>query len=479
MQQRRGFTLIEMLVSMALVIFIMVILSEAFVTGLETFRQLKALGDMEERLRGVTTVLRNDLAADHFDGRRRLSDVDFWVQGPPRDGYVRIWSGSTRTLEGRDGDNLPSFRAVNDVLQYTVRRRGNRREDFFKGSILVHINPMLPGEDVLNGQTSFFEVDQPAATRYQDPGTYTSQWTENAVFLRPNGSTTQGFVGGAVPLHGLYRRAQLLVTDNRRANWETPIKVTDNRTGAQPLVAYLASNAATFSEISCKKRNPSYNNNAYPDSLYFNNPSDLTIPQRRFGLTQMPLPTNLPGFAGNILPAGYPIRGAITRDAANGYEPDLRYPVFGDTEGPQQNPPLPLLTQDGYLQGADLLIDDVISFEVSVLVAGTTDFISLFDPYFNASLPARPSLRSNSTFYNPRVSSGADSGTNLGYPAVFDTWSRERNDLYDFSKWDPDASGVSDVSVPLKVRILALRIVIRVWDQKTQQTRQVTLIQDM
>ena len=91
MRQRRGFTMVEMLVSVALVIFIMVILSEAFVAGLETFRQLKAIGDMEERLRAAAQVLRRDLAADHFEGKRRLSDPDFWLQGPPREGFFRIW----------------------------------------------------------------------------------------------------------------------------------------------------------------------------------------------------------------------------------------------------------------------------------------------------------------------------------------------------------------------------------------------------
>src|SRR5262245_54057590 len=50
MRRRQGFTLVEMMVALALTVFIMVILSEAFVTGLETFRQLKAIGDMEESL---------------------------------------------------------------------------------------------------------------------------------------------------------------------------------------------------------------------------------------------------------------------------------------------------------------------------------------------------------------------------------------------------------------------------------------------
>src|SRR5258708_6958710 len=51
---RRGFTLVEMLVSMALILFIMAILSEAFVASTKTFRDLKALGDMAAKLRGNT-----------------------------------------------------------------------------------------------------------------------------------------------------------------------------------------------------------------------------------------------------------------------------------------------------------------------------------------------------------------------------------------------------------------------------------------
>src|SRR5262245_46777387 len=65
--RRQGFTVVELLVAMALIVFIMTILSEAFSAGLKTFRDLKAAGDMSERLRSATTVLRSDLlAADHF-----------------------------------------------------------------------------------------------------------------------------------------------------------------------------------------------------------------------------------------------------------------------------------------------------------------------------------------------------------------------------------------------------------------------------
>src|SRR5207247_7073690 len=65
MRRRRAFTIVEMLLAMALIIFRMTILSEALVTGLDTSRHLKAIGDMQEKLRTVAIQMRRALAADH------------------------------------------------------------------------------------------------------------------------------------------------------------------------------------------------------------------------------------------------------------------------------------------------------------------------------------------------------------------------------------------------------------------------------
>src|SRR5689334_21797276 len=81
---RKGFTLIEMMVATALTMFIMAILSQAFVTSLDVFSGLKGLGDMEANLRTAGTLMRADLAADHFEGKRRLSDPDFWIRESTR-----------------------------------------------------------------------------------------------------------------------------------------------------------------------------------------------------------------------------------------------------------------------------------------------------------------------------------------------------------------------------------------------------------
>jgi hypothetical protein len=41
----------------------------------------------------------------------------------------------------------------------------------------------------------------------------------------------------------------------------------------------------------------------------------------------------------------------------------------------------------------------------------------------------------------------------------------------------PGGSGLG--SVPIRVHIKAVQIKIRIWDQKSQQSRQITLVQDL
>src|SRR5439155_7117147 len=126
---RAGFTLVEMLVATALIMFIMLILSEAFVAGLNAFRTLKGIGDMESRLKAAVTPIREDLRQDHFDGRRRLSDPLFWNQGTPREGFVNVTQGFSPTFS-------PS----------TVAAAGPNQ-------IMVNANPLSPLNPMTNGVT--------------------------------------------------------------------------------------------------------------------------------------------------------------------------------------------------------------------------------------------------------------------------------------------------------------------------------------
>lgn len=131
--RRQGFTLVEVLVAMALIIFIMVILTEAFSAGTGVFRTLKAQGDMQEKLRSVTSLLRDDLRQTpgrqyHFDvGDGTLGTLGinnnpnsptkgyFYIQQPPQQLLpVAMQFGSMP--EGVDGFNVPSVRMNSPVL---------------------------------------------------------------------------------------------------------------------------------------------------------------------------------------------------------------------------------------------------------------------------------------------------------------------------------------------------------------------------
>ncbi|MBY0527741.1 MAG: prepilin-type N-terminal cleavage/methylation domain-containing protein [Gemmataceae bacterium] len=237
-QRRAGYTIVELLVAMALIMTIMAILSEAFVQGLETFSKLKAIGDMSERLRLASTVLRRDLNADHFEARIRPSDSSTIV---PASGFFRTYQGAPSQPEGAC-DGINSWYATTHVLHMAVKLRGNRQEDFFTASVPA-ASPLLDPTK----STTFF--NQPVDARYQ-AATYTSQWAEVCYFLVPIPNAK----AGGTPLYGLYRAQRVVVADSRDVN-----------------AANVAADPA-YSQMSTQPtKNP----------LVFNNPNDLTDPTKR------------------------------------------------------------------------------------------------------------------------------------------------------------------------------------------------------
>ncbi len=502
MKRRHGFTLVELLVAMALIIFLMAIISHAFVAALTTFRNLKAQGDMAEKLRAVTQILQHDLAADHFDGSRKLSDPTFWNNGPPQQGFFRIWQGSNPPaslndfVEGVDFSGIGSYRSTDHYLAFTVKLRGNDMGDFMSASAA---GSGLGGSLLMSTIQSF----GPAETRYQatSGGAYNFQWAEVAWFLQPQinlvtlqpDTTMPDPVAGspAVPLFTLYRRQRLLVPDNNLVSLALA-------TATPPVIPPVipSTQYANYLEVSC-----------CPDaktagaSLYFNNPTDITVPWRRFGMFP-PNPTNLAYQAGllygAILPftAPYPPWSSTWPPLVpptpppwgSWVPPSPTVPTY-----PLGTPSYPAMSQHMLtpqtLLGSDIVLTDVVSFDVRVFIVDPTvptvplasnpndPFVTLF-----SLLTTHPEYQHNSAFY---------SAGNPSAPAVFDTWTSIDDGIGSNypANWNSKIPGLTGIpmwntSNPLVPSgygpiIKAIQVTIRIWDAKANQTRQVTIVQAM
>src|SRR5579884_1899851 len=304
---RTAFTIVELLVSMALVLFIMVILSEAFIQSVAAFSQLKAVGDLQEKMRAATIILRRDLGSPHFWGKPpgstatsapSLSDWDMRTVTPPDGlagyGFFRIWEGfdteqdangvaDADATEGTDdmlnstGTGIPSSRAANHVLHFTANLSGSRPENYFSGAVLNSDWADWTGL----GPQPYMQAYYTGPSQLQS--LYFSQWAEIAYFLRPTGE-----FAGTTPLYGLYRRQRTALAPADETSTSCKLDTEGSATGRIP-----ATELASYYDLSCNV-DPNPAGSSY---LYFNGPADLITPERRMFANQTV------GSAG--MPAGY------------------------------------------------------------------------------------------------------------------------------------------------------------------------------
>ena len=452
-KNKKAFTLVELMVSMAIIIFMLSIMSQAFVIATTCMSGLKGVGELLDKGRPVLAVLQKDLSAYHFDGYRRLSDENFWDNGPPRQGYFQIYEGGDiytalpgfvtigpggavvpvvpvggevgTVYEGTTTDGVTYNRSGNHRLAFTSRLSGKNPEDFYV-TAFEQFNPLSD----YNSLVSFFNSGTNLQTsknsqRYDfTPGVLHSQWAEISYFTKSNSRAANG-----TPLMDLYRQQRSILPSNTEAN----------------ALLLNGANILQYENFSCK----SVVNNPGPPSskIYFNSPSDLTMPNYRM----VPVPSGLSG--------GVPVINTL-------------YP------------------------NSDLLITDVISFDVRILPDYSLNDFSLI-----SALPY------NAYRYNQKLNV-------QNYPYyIFDTWTTGNDgtnqyDLGDFSTgvWQPSAwdsnktnyppmgtdvnpatlipiwghnrSGAGNIFTPSKgLRINAIQVSIRLWDEKSQKAREFKIIQ--
>jgi prepilin-type N-terminal cleavage/methylation domain-containing protein len=463
---RRGFTLVELMVSMALILFIMVILAEAFSVGLESLRQLKAVGDMQEKLRVASEVIRRDLQSNFYDTgtgiNKHLSDLAFGGGSfpPPNAGFFRLWQytpasagalGLTANItEGTDGDGFPSIRMADpasNILHFGI----------FLGPTPGTTGPLDLPQNFLSARITVpgtFYTLSGGPLDFQNPSSpnysFTGQWGEVVYFLGPVSGTSQGTTGDAAtgksattglpfpgqPLFTLFRR-QLVAAD---PSWTpVPLNAPGVTPGSPPPRAPftpssgLPTHDAAYFDVSCK--NDPFTLTSGTPVIYFNSPTDLTKPDRRFGMVE----------SATAVTAGTPVIG--------GAGASFTYPTYTAELGataPQV--------------GDDILLTNVISFSVQLMVAPVTPTSTFVD------------VAAIGTNANPTLAGLVTAPAAIN---VFDTWSAapsSATDPWDYSTW---ATAGSASTMPLQANVVAVQIILRVYDQKTERTRQITIIQNM
>jgi prepilin-type N-terminal cleavage/methylation domain-containing protein len=416
--RRAGFTIVELLVAMALIVLIMAVLSEAFVSGLNTFSRLKSIGDMQERMRAASVNLRLDLLNRHFDADRKLSDpAAAWDvnQGGslPLEGFFRI-QASRPIPEGFDSDGLPSYRTDPNgllpgmfqangqpvsglpVLHFGLKITPTRAGANLKSQLLTCRVPPTPFPNTLN----LPPLDQEGPADLRVPGTMNSPWAEVAYFLVPTIDPATGLPerAGGNQLFSLHRRQRLCVAPGSPAT----------------LSQVLGQTWGIYPEVSCAP----YPRTNTASPMRFNSERDLTTPSYR-----------------SMMDA----TGTYSNPAAIGFGPPADPAVGGLPFSPPEDPSL---------AADDLLVADVISFEIKVM----TQLTAQQDPTRNP--PMAPEFWDiNDISLNPPQG--------LFTPAY-------PNGIYD--------TATTPVN---QLQILAIKVVIRVWDFKSNLTRQVTVVQEM
>lgn len=510
---RTGFTLVEMLVSTALIIFVMTILVSVFTSGIGALRNLRGVGSLQDQLRNATTVLRRDLAAPHF-GRETntlhgpaLSQqrLDLYDWTPPKEGFFRIYQGAPSLPEGIDADlnrsyvmDTPEWRQTYNAnlqpslqiqptsqnptnyrhhyLHFTVRLeptagQGTGRDRYFSTSSFAPLLGGTPAEKAFAQQAIPMSKPEYLAS----DGVFYSPWAEVAYFLRETDlraglASPSARYAGSNKLYTLYRRKRL-IPDARPA-----ITIDQNQIPTATALTTLTRDVSVYDSGSPNQR-----------QTVLNTPGSVTAPYRRFGMWPLAGQRNAaqPQWAG--LNCFVPTNTIQPRNAD---APHSFKTLFEEFEANAQ------FRDAG---GDDILLENVLSWDIKAVWDVPTDVrinrvaqgVPEPRPYAaNPDYPFDDLPQTPVGYGNEAFRDVLRFGTE--FPRVFDTWCGEDQKLdpnrpvvlAPYSAWNAryengGNAGAAYVTIPLRVRIKAIQIRVRVWDVRTQQARQVTIVQDL
>ncbi len=436
---RPGFTITEMMVATALILLLMAIISQTFGAATKTFNELRVVGQMQERLRTTSTIIRKDLTTEHFSGTfipgrsgPRLGDQRLdqagWV--PPDKGFfcIRQYSASVPEptplpLARFDGEGLTSTRSDSHVLHFTSHLADVPASELYCASAPA----TTPGNAFpVPGQNVFY-----------------SRWAEIMYFLAATGDTTPANSSGvSLPIFSLRRRVRLLAP-------ETAPVINHNNNTYIWTTQQAAFHIATYPEVAFQMR-PLQPPVAGQVLVYIFGPDAVTNPDNRMALP--PTPQTQVDALGNFVQTG-----------------------------------------------DDILMTDVLSFEIKAAWFRNSAFNNydvappnpqLFG-YYGSSPDSTPMNFNSDAPYSDlpqAVLNTKPSWAPGGYygQRVFDTYFKDLV-LADLIDWDrplvttagrgfltPDQG-----QPPLRINVRSIQIKLRVWDSKAEKARQVTIAQEL
>lgn len=210
---RRGITLIEMMVAMALALGIMLILTESFKMALDFVRGAHSTGELMSQLNSAGLLLTRDMQAEHFmdegaakpNGGQRLADQRLDLTGwtPPIGGFFRIYAPDPG-LDPFSPSDAQGFKINAPATPPFIPAAA-------PGSHYLHFTVVMPtGTD-----TSF--------THNSGGGTYSSRAAEVAYFLAPMPGKRTSVTASGQQLYNLIRRQRLVAVTTDEETSLTPV----------------------------------------------------------------------------------------------------------------------------------------------------------------------------------------------------------------------------------------------------------------
>ncbi len=415
---RPAFTIIELLVALALVLFIMSIISQVFVDSSEAFRSMRAKAELSEKLRFLTQTIRADLRSNHFEANRKLSDSDFWSDGPPQVGYFRLeqtnlphqvtnLSGSETLFTFPDPRISPN-QPQSQVLAFTSFLGGKDPRGYH--SVSLANTPSLNFDIFKNWKFQFLASGD---TRYEEsPDTYQSPDAEIAWFLGPTTDYQEFLLQDELPdlngnpqsvkIYKLYRRSWLMLPQELSAGAST--------TSLDNLGTVLADRISVV-PTSLSNLNPPLQLNGDNSQQKPN----VDVPMRR-------------GIANFHAQNGSPTNPSLVANWKN--------PCFD--------------IKSAALSGQQALIaDNVLSFSVEVCPEGSTQFMPLAQALASAN---------GSAVFDTWCNRPAD--PSLGITTTFTGWNNPQSPAVVPMPLLPNQLGAP----PVPRRLVAIRVTIRLFD---------------